>query len=1141
MKSIGLRSAVVGVALCAAAGFVTHGARADEGSKEATRGLRYPSLTPDGKTVVFAWHGDIWRMPVAGGAATRLTMHDAQDTKPRVSPDGNWIVFSSKRTGNYDVFVMPIDGGAPRQLTYHSAADIASDWSPDGKKVLFFSSRDPQPYGNDLYEIDVAGGSARRVTRDGGRDGAYSPDGKSVAYVRGFSTPYQDGYEGSANLDVFVVDLAGGTPRRLTTTPGNEANPCWSADGSTIWCLRDTKGDFNFVAIAFDPAGKGSGGEEKALTSWKDADTRRPALSWDRKTVAFERDGRLFTLDLTSPGAKEKALDLVVESDIRNAGIDVRTLTDGAEHVSVSSDGQKLAVAVHGDLWSLSSSGGEATRLTEGPAADDWPRFSPDGRRLAYFSDAKGTNDIYVLDLQTKESRMVAASAKDDAFPAWSPDGRKLVYTSNRGENKDLWVLDLETGVETQLTKDPKDDDDATFSPDGRSIAFDSGRGGSNHAIYVMSIAEGESSAKKVSPGSAFEECPSFSPDGSMIAYHQNDQAGGGAGIWVVRTTGGPAVQVSRDGQTPCWSPRSDWIYFDAERGGEKGIWRVRPPASIEAGERVSFSAKIQVDRRKEFADLFDEAWEKLKNGFYDKKMNGIDWEGLKKKYRPLAADAEIKDEFYNVVSQMLGELRASHLGIFPGSEEDDGLPRGGAATGSLGLELVPAGSGSAGRVVAYVQPKGPAAGAGVAAGDVVKSVAGKALDAGVDLDQVLAGSAGKDVALVFTKKDGGAEKTATVKAIGSGAASHAKYEQWVDASRKTVEDKTKGRAGYIHLSQMDQPNLQKFNVALGALLKNKKVRGLVLDVRNNGGGNIHPQLLDALSNRPYVQMEVRDAGSRVTQPSLYWGKPVVLLINERSFSDAEVFPWSFRALKLGKIVGMPTAGGVIGTNDITLSDGSKFRIPRVGWYGLDGTNLEGLGVKPDILVEETIEDRLEGRDPQLAKAIEVIDGEIRGLPPEPGAAAAPDPKDLPENPIADAKVGEWVKMRSHVGPMPTDPASMLVTFRVTAVTDDEVTLERILETGAKAGPAVHEERRKDFKDPAEGEVTKETVTVNGTELHCTVVSFRTDRGLEKRWMTNEVPVKGTVRLEIDGKLISELVEWGTGDKKPEGKSSSDR
>ena len=165
-----------------------------------------------------------------------------------------------------------------------------------------------------------------------------------------------------------------------------------------------------------------------------------------------------------------------------------------------------MVVAVHGDLWMMSSGGGEATRLTDGAEADDWPRISPDGRRLLFFSDAKGTNDVYVLDLQTKESRMIAASGKDDAFPSWSPDGRKVVFTSDRGGNKDIYVLDLDTGAEKQLTKDTEADDDAVFSPDGRFIAFDSGRGGGQQAIWVMSVADGESSARKVSPGSALEE-----------------------------------------------------------------------------------------------------------------------------------------------------------------------------------------------------------------------------------------------------------------------------------------------------------------------------------------------------------------------------------------------------------------------------------------------------------------------------------------------------------------------------------------------------------------------------------------------------------------------------------------------------------
>ena len=409
---------VVAAALLAV---VTAPALAAEG--KPTRGLRFPCLTPDGKTVVFAWRGDLWRAPTSGGAATRLTIHEAQDTKPRVSPDGKWIAFSSKRTGNYDVFVMPLEGGEPRQVTFHSGADLVTDWSPDGKRLLLTTSRDPSPHGFDVYEIDAAGGPARRITTDGGRDASYGPDGKTVVYVRGFNTIFQDDYEGSAAYDVYVTDTSGALPRRLTDTAFNEMNPCVSADGKTVWYLAETKGSYNVFASPID------GGAGKPVTSWSDDNARRASLGWDRKTLAFEKDGRLFTVDLTAEPAKPTALDVRVESDVRNSGYDVRTVTEGAEHVHVSPDGSRIAVAVRGDLWVLPAGGGDAERVTSGPATDDWPRWSPDGKRLLYYSDAKGNEDVYLLDLATKETKALTNHTADDAFPSWAPDGRRIVYT----------------------------------------------------------------------------------------------------------------------------------------------------------------------------------------------------------------------------------------------------------------------------------------------------------------------------------------------------------------------------------------------------------------------------------------------------------------------------------------------------------------------------------------------------------------------------------------------------------------------------------------------------------------------------------------------------------------------------------------
>jgi Tol biopolymer transport system component/C-terminal processing protease CtpA/Prc len=1330
-----LRAALVVLSCAAGAAGLARPAGADA-PDSSTRGLRFPTLSPDGKTVAFAWRGDLWRAPVAGGPATRLTLHEAQDTKPRFSPDGTQIAFTSRRTGNYDVFVMPAEGGQPKQVTFHSAADLAVDWSPDGKRILFASTRDGEPNGMDLYEVDVAGGTPRRVTRDGAREGSYSPDGTQVVYVRGFNTVWQDDYKGSANYDLYVTDLAGGAPRRLTKTEGNELNPSWSADGKTIYFLAETKGAWNFSSV---PA---AGGETKALTTWKD-NARRCCAGWDRKTLAFEKEGRLYTIDATSATPTPVEIAVSVRTDDRNSGVETRTLTQGGEHVAISPDGANAAVSVRGDIWVMPAAGGEATRLTTGPAKDEWPRWSPDGKKIAYVSDARGSSDVWLIDLATKESKPLTTNAALDSFHSWAPDGKRLVFTSDRTGNKDLFLLDLESGEEKQLTRDPKDDDDAVFSSDGRWIAFDSTRGGTP-GIYVMPAGGPESQARRVSPASGTYQVPSFSPDGSMVAFEEFDPAGTSpGGIYATKTGGGPSVQLSRDGTGACWSPRGDWIYFTAERGDDGGIYRVRAPSSIEAGERVPFLGRVQVDRRREFGDLFDEAWLLLRKGFYDAKMHGVDWDAIKAKYRPLAVDAEIQDEFYNVVSQMLGELHASHLGIYAGKDADGDASGGAPPTGYLGLELEAKAAEGGGRRVATVQPGGPAFEAGLRVGDVVRSVNGVAIEPSTDLDRALAGAAGREVKVAYALGDGSGDKTQTIKAASARQMGELHYRLWVEKNAKAVKDKTGGAAGYLHLSGMDAANLAKFNAALGEL-NARKAKGLVLDVRNNGGGNIHQQLIEALAAKPYIAFQPQ-AGTRQVQPTLYWGKPVVLLINERSFSDAEVFPYAFKQMRLGKVVGVPTAGGVIGTTDVTLSDGSRFRIPRIGWFGLNGENLEHLGVKPDVLVEETSEDRLSGRDPQLEKAIALLDAEIRpaGSPPPAAPEATtptPDPKDptaasttpaapaparkggdddpladaatgetarydvptkdgaqtltlrvaavdatsvtivgepaelfatlrLPtsvprmpletafekqvvgslgrltatrsedvttpgfsgparvfeltdadgtvltlsfsnrvpvlglvrasrggqvlmqvtgfeakpaspesgagnappatpvhhkpqwhgpshdapppppevgtptapaaspdevENPLFDAKVGEWMRMRRRARGGETT-----ATVRVAEVTDAEVVIETEVDGLPARGPGQNDSRLPRTKalslregqtrDPAKD--VRETITLNGTTLHCVVVTVETPRGVERRWVTNEVPCTGVVRVERGGVVISEALEWGTSPK----------
>ena len=816
------------------------------------------------------------------------------------------------------------------------------------------------------------GGTPRRLTFDGGREGSVSPDGKWLVYVRGFNSTYWDNYTGSANYDIYLVPMAGGTPKRLTKTDGNEHYPFFSKDGKTIYFVAEEGGVANFYAMPTE------GGEARQVTSWEGLDVQRPDLSWDGKTVVFERGGKLCWTDLEKPGKEPTQIPLKVNSDVRNSGIETRTITEGGEHVSVSSDGTRLAFSLRGDIWIMASSGGEATRITEGPANDQWPKFSPDGSKIAYFSNAKDNNDLFVIDLSSRKVTQVTKHKSDDMFHNWSPDGKSLVFCSERSGNRDIWVIELETGTARQITKHQGGDDDPCFSPDGKLIAFDSGRAGTQ-AIYVCDV-NGEN-IRRVTPGSGFLQVPCFSPDGQMLVYEAfqpgSNESGG---LFVISVQGGPSMQISRDGQTACWSPRGDFIYFAAKRRAGEGVYRVRAPESVEAGERVPFIGKVTVELRKELAQLFDEAWNALGNGFYDTKMHGVDWKAMRKKYRPMAIDAENKIEFQNIVRQMLAELGASHLGIWGGASAGNSVTPQVAQTGYLGLQFEESAEKSGGFKVKDVLRGGPADAAGLRVGDIVLGLGNTKLTAETNLDKVLAGVVGKELPLIFrpTSEDGlGTPRRASIKPASFGRIRAIKARNWERTCIQRVGQSTKGRIAYIHLSAMNSQNLQKFQQTIARLNRSRRVKGLIIDVRNNGGGNIHNQLMQVLWAKPLAKVKVR--GRRAApQPALYWDRPVVCLINERSFSDAEVFPYMFKTAGIGKVIGVPTAGGVIGTVNITLSDGSSFRIPRSGFMGMDGTNLEGLGVKPDVLVEETSEDRISGRDPQLKKAIEVLIGEIR-------------------------------------------------------------------------------------------------------------------------------------------------------------------
>ncbi len=976
--------------------------RAKKKAEKPTLGLRYPSLTPDGKRVVFGYRGDLWIAPIEGGAQPeRLTIHEAQDTIARVSPDGEHIAFTSRRDGGYDIFVIPVEGGEPKRITHNSGAEVLCDWSPDGKKILFMSNREPSLARMNLYEVPVAGGTPRRLTHDGGREARYSNDGKQIIYVRGSNTIYQDNYKGSGNYDIYTVPVEGGIPTQVTKTDGNERWPTFTEDGKKIRFVTEERGVANFYEMTVGET------KRRRVTKFRGADVHRPCYAWKGDGVVFELSGKLYHTDLSAKKPKAHPIRLTVRGDVRHSGVVERQVTRGVEHVHLSSDGSKMVCSVHGDIWVMDASGGSATRLTSGPHKDEWPRLSPNGKVVAFQSNRAGKSDIFLLSVRDKKIKRLTKHAADDFFHSWSPDGKRLVFTSERSGNRDIWTIDVATGKVKQLTREKGNEDDPVFSPDGKSIAFDSDRSG-GQAIFIMN-ADG-SNPRKVSSGTGFYQVPNYSPNGRMLVYESmNPATGRSRGLFVCKASGGSSMRIASEGMGSCWSPRGDYIYYSVGNRGNQEVYRVPAPTAIENREKVPFIGKIDVDLRRELADLFDEAWNALGKGFYDRKMHGVSWRKMRDKYRPMAIDAENKAEFQNIVSQMLAELNASHLGIGGGRPRSIAVAAKATPTGSLGATFADKRGEHGGFVIRSMLPNGPAFKARLRVGDEIVAINKKNVKPTTDIDELLTGTLGKEIHIAYhphTAEGLGDRVEHSITPTSARALSLAMRVRELEKRAKTVKTDTKGKIGYIYLSMMNQQNLGKFQRQVAVWNRNKKIKGMIIDIRGNGGGNIHQQLLQILSAKPYAHVEVRGGRRKMPQPALYWDKPVCVLIDERSFSDAEVFPYCFKSLKLGKVIGVPTPGGVIGTNDITLSDGSSFRIPRVGYYGIDGTNLEGHGVKPDILVEMTPEDRIKGRDPQLARAIEhmLIETGLKKAPEKDADANTKKDDKKPTTPTAAPK-----------------------------------------------------------------------------------------------------------------------------------------
>ena len=419
--------------------------------------------------------------------------------------------------------------------------------------------------------------------------------------------------------------------------------------------------------------------------------------------------------------------------------------------------------------------------------------------------------------------------------------------------------------------------------------------------------------------------------------------------------------------------------------GKDQTLYFLAPKGQLFALDRKKKKAqpvRFQIERRWNLAALHSqklkEAWAWLDRWFYDPRFHGIDWRKTYERYKELLHDAVTSEGIDDIILMMLGELAASHLGVLSPRSQAPQTP-----LADLGVSFDPNHQGQ-GLKIAHIRPKGPATHRRqrLHKGDILLAIDGNPLHSSENVYRLLRWRANRPILLTLQGKDGKQREVSFIGGTFHQAISQ-RYEAWVERNRRRVTRWSKGRFAYAHIRSMGLPSLDQFERDLFAHAYGKDA--LVLDVRNNGGGWTTDRILTMFRPKPHAITQWRGSGKgypAFRRPFYYWSKPVILLCNERSISNAEIFSHAFKNLKLGTLVGMPTYGGVISTRRVRLSDGSLFGVPLRGWWALPTLqNMENGPAVPDILVPLTPNDERHNRDPQLQRAVQILSTQTPASP----------------------------------------------------------------------------------------------------------------------------------------------------------------
>lgn len=961
---------------------------------------RQPAVSPDGRYVAFVrgrapWdrpfatnsdNRDVWLYDRQENTFRRLTANPGNDGRPKWL-DHDTIVYQSARPpARVNLYALDLDAKSDQQarpltqfeedvrhfdLARESGTAVVQVW--DRLYTLDLTDADDRPTALTIAASSDLGDRVLVHSLPGDIDEAVlSPDGKVMAV--------------SVHGEVFVRTLdTEYPPQRVTRSAARDRQLAWSPDGLRLYFVSDQDGSESIYAAtvsrtrsdieaALQPTEQNvpdEQGDTPDPARWHDAmrftiepvvqtphHDSDPSPSPDGKTLAFRRgNGDLMLLNLET---REEKLFF--------------SAWDTGTHWAWSHDCRYLAISTedqdhNSDIWIGPVDGSTPlVNISKHPAHDVSPTFSADGRVLTFVSyrnDDQG--DLYALYLD-KTLETYTAQQLDEYYEQAVGAAKKLKPLSieddesepnEQADEDEAVTLTRPGGTDDQDTPEPENHanpDDAAEAPQAQAEP--------EPKPIVYDLDDAYLRIRRLTSSSSSEWGAMILPGGERVLFTR------GGDLYVIDWKGENEKKLA-DGVRP----------FNLTPNGA-GLGLIKSGnaqmITVDSGKAnpIGFPGSIRVDRFEANAQRFAEAARALSTTFYDPNYKGLDWDSITAKYAALAQRAWTADEFDDVANQYLGMLDASHMGIrAPKPSATNSQPNG-----YLGARYERVDEGY--RVIeVYAQTPAAEGPMRLRIGDIITAIDDVPIGPGDTIPARLVGRIGQETSVNVLRQAEAPDAetkslTLLLTPISYSRLDNLAYDNWQRANQQRVEALSGGRLGYIHIKSMNASSLAEFERDLYAACAGKL--GMVIDVRDNGGGWTTDRLLASIMTRRHAYTVPRGAdplrNNSYPNDRLFiarYNLPMNALCNQNSFSNAEIFSHAFKTLGRGTLVGQTTAGGVISTGGTRLLDGTTVRIPFRGWYLPDGSDMENNGAVPDLLIPQTPESEAAGEDPQLKAAVE--------------------------------------------------------------------------------------------------------------------------------------------------------------------------